>query len=517
MRKYLLLLKMLLYGAFGINKAIHSKDKKQRRQILTFSAAWAVLILCAVLFSYYTAVGCAYMGITDSLPALTLMFSSVVTMFLMFFELNGMVFGLKDYDAVMSLPVTGTAVILSRVSLAYFMNAALAAVMMTPSALVFGNAVNAPAPVCAMLLAAPLIAPLIPMTAALTASAAITAVSARFKHKNIIAITLGLAAAITVFMLSFNINGDAEMLADLGKAVGDAVNKIYPPARLFSTAVNGNDAAFFAGFAAASAIPAVLFTAVLNKFYIKINTAIFSHYRRNDYRVGSLKQSAPLKALYLKEIRRFITCAIYAVNQGFGAALIVVSGIALALADLSWATGYFEYMHCVPFVMALIVSLTSTTCVSLSLEGKYRWIVCSVPVSAKTVFDSKIAVHLTVYLPACLAGGALWARALKPGAAMSICMIAVPAVYTTFAAVAGMYINVRYPKYDWASEYYCVKGGSASLMIALAVSLISTFVPLALCFLLPGSGPVLPLAASAATVAAAYVLYRRLRGVKLYF
>ncbi len=45
-----------------------------------------------------------------------------------------------------------------------------------------------------------------------------------------------------------------------------------------------------------------------------------------------------------------------------------------------------------PIILAIFVSMTSTTAASLSLEGKNRWIMCSVPTRARTVYHSKIAV-----------------------------------------------------------------------------------------------------------------------------
>ena len=523
MRKFFLLIKMLAYGLLGINKAIHSRDKKQRRQVISFAAAWAVMILCAVALSLSTAIGCARMGAADSLPALMLLYCSMITLVLTFMESNGMIIGIKDYDAIMSLPVAGSVVIASRVTFVYLLNLALAAIVMLPAAFVFGSAVGADATVYLMLLTAPLFAPLIPMVAALTFGSLITAAAVRFKYRNVVSIVLSVAATLTILVLSMSFNGDVDELADFGRSLSAAVNKTYPIAGLLSKAVNKNDAASYAVFASVSVAAIIVFVAVLNRFYAKINAAVFSYYRKNDYRVGTLKTSSPFMALYKKEMRRLATCTIYALNQCFGAVLFIVAGAALLAAgparmaaELELGDLLNDYMHCVPFVMALIVGMTSTTCVSLSLEGKYRWIVCSVPVGAKTVFDSKIAVHLSVFLPACAIGAPLWIAALIPDVTQAAFMLLIPVVYTFFVAVAGMYLNVRYPRYDWASEYYCVKGGSASLMLSLAVSFGATIGPLILCAMMPAYGVALQALVTAAVAAVTLVLYRKLNGVRLY-
>jgi ABC-2 type transport system permease protein len=52
-----------------------------------------------------------------------------------------------------------------------------------------------------------------------------------------------------------------------------------------------------------------------------------------------------------------------------------------------------------PLVLAVFITMTSTASASLSLEGKNRWIMCSAPVRAIDIFNSKIAVNLTVICP----------------------------------------------------------------------------------------------------------------------
>jgi len=227
-------------------------------------------------------------------------------------------------------------------------------------------------------------------------------------------------------------------------------------------------------------------------------------------------------ALYKKELRRLFTCSIYAMNSGFGAVLFVAAGVGLMFAGNQFADAYFEmenffgaYMHCAPFAMAIIVALNSTTCVALSLEGKNRWIACSVPVGAKTIFDSKILVHLTVFLPACVIGAPLWILALKPAAAQIVFMMLIPLIYAAFVGVAGMYVDCKNPRYDWASEYYCVKG-SMNVVKAVGIGLGTSIAPLILCAVFPGFGIAIEVLTAAALTAVTVVLYRRLGKAKLH-
>ena len=40
-----------------------------------------------------------------------------------------------------------------------------------------------------------------------------------------------------------------------------------------------------------------------------------------------------------------------------------------------------------------------------------------------------------------------------------------------------MLLNVKYPRYDWTSEYYAVKGGAVSVLATVGVGLVLSAVP----------------------------------------
>lgn len=480
-RKYGLLLKVQMLNVFGINKIIHSRDKKERSQAALMGFAWLILIAVLVLYSALNSYACAQMGIVHALPSIILMVCSVITLFLTFMKSSGVLFGLRDYDMVMSLPVKSSVVVLSRLSIVYIMNLLISFIAIAPSVIIYGIYAEASVSVYIMLTLSIFLAPLIPMIIAMAIGVVITAISSRFRYKNIFAliISMALVLAIMYFSMTFQ-EGSLEQLANIETAVADALNAIYPPAALFSNAVVNNDWVSYGLFSLISVGIFVLFTSVTAVFYSKINTAMFSYSKRNNYRIGGLKASGAFNALYRKELRRLFSCTVYALNCCFGAVLFVVAGIALLFFDpakIMPELGFSEdilknYMQCFPFIISIFVGMSSTTCVALSLEGKNQWLMCSAPVKSEIVFNSKIAVNLTVLLPSSIIGGALFSFALKTDIIQTILMILIPCAYSLFISVLGMFVNVKFPKYDWISEYYAVKGGSVSLLITMLIGMI---------------------------------------------
>ena len=95
-------------------------------------------------------------------------------------------------------------------------------------------------------------------------------------------------------------------------------------------------------------------------------------------------------------------------------------------------------------------------------------------------------------------------------------MLVVPTAYACFISTLGMYMNVRFPRYDWTSEYYAVKGGAISVLATTGLGVLCSVVPLGICLGLPQYGePVMVMVAVILLLTAA-VLYHRLELVRLY-
>ena len=169
-----------------------------------------------------------------------------------------------------------------------------------------------------------------------------------------------------------------------------------------------------------------------------------------------------------------------------------------------------------PLVIAVFVTMTSTASASLSLEGKNRWIMCSLPVRAIDIFNSKIAVNLTVIFPFVLISAALsgFKMGISPKEAILLCIV--PTVYACFISVLGMYLNVKFPRYDWPSEYYAVKGGAISVLATMGAGMLSSLIHLSACLAFPNISSLIMAVTSALLLAVSFLLYGRLRQYSLY-
>lgn len=120
--------------------------------------------------------------------------------------------------------------------------------------------------------------------------------------------------------------------------------------------------------------------------------------------------------------------------------------------------------------------MTCTTCVSLSLEGKNVWIIKSLPIAPKMIYDSKILMNLSLSIPASLISAVLLIIGLKLDVWSSLFIVITPITYSFFSAVWGIFINNRFGYYDWVSETQIVKQSVGSF-VGMFGGLITAVIP----------------------------------------
>lgn len=227
--------------------------------------------------------------------------------------------------------------------------------------------------------------------------------------------------------------------------------------------------------------------------------------------------------MYKREFYRYFSCTIYALNSTIGIILLFVASVLLLfispeiLEKQIGIIGLNQILREVlPFVIAVFITMTSTASASLSLEGKSRWIMCSIPVRAIDIFNAKIAVNLTVIFPFMLISTVLLGITMKVSLIQTVFLCIVPTVYALFISVFGMYMNVKFPKYDWTSEYYAIKGGSISVLSSMGVGMLSSLIPLFTCIIFSDYTICIMSIVSVFLLIVSFVLYKKLHQYRLY-
>ncbi|UNP75990.1 permease [Bacillus nitratireducens] len=477
------LLKIRLITQLGLNTFKYEKDKKKKQNKILLSASIVLVGVMLMLYCGASAYGLVKLGISEIIPVYALVISSVLTLFFTIFKANGEIFAFKDYDLLMSLPIRVSTVITSRFLYLYMLNTLFSIIIMLPMGVVYGIHERPSVSFYFMWFISMFIASLIPTTIAAIFGAAITAIASKFKNTNKITTTLSFIVIITFgfFMLkSGNAQYSLNDMNGMGAIVSEQLTKVYPLANMFQKAIVNADIVAFILFVGISVIWYYLFVKILSLKYKQINTGITTYHMLSNYEIHSMRKESVLVALYKKEMKRFFSSTVYVINSGMGVVMALAFALAIVVVGPSQLIEYpgIETLlqKVAPFAIAAAISMTCTTCVSLSLEGKNVWIIKSLPITPKMIYDSKILMNLSLSIPASLISAVLLIIGLKLDVWSSLLIVITPITYSFFSAVWGIFINNRFGYYDWVSETQIVKQSVGSF-VGMFGGLITAVIP----------------------------------------
>ncbi len=495
MKQIWLLTKIQLRTAFDFNQILRNRSRTAKKKSYAFIAVslFLVILLAGASFVYSLAIGTSLkmLGMLYLLPELMMAVTCVVTIMTTIYKVKGTLFGFRDYDLIMSLPVKTSTVVMSRLLLLYAINIIFTLMIMVPAAIAYGILGAASPYFYAASLLTVFFIPVLPMVIAAVIGTVITVIASKFRHSNLInlLITFGLLSSVMVF--SFNADDSEQALGQMGAVLIKQVDGIYPLAGMYRRAVCDFNLPSVLLFLLISILAFAVFSILAGYKFKAINTNLAANRTRADYEVGNMEQASPFTALYRKELRRYFSSSLYVLNTAFGIVMMTIGAVAALfmnteslaqILEIPQAAGLIGSL--VPVIVSMCVAMTFITACSISLEGKNLWILKASPVLTRTIFLSKIAVNLTITLPAVLFDGILIAIGLKLSLAESLMLLIMPLAYAVFTAVSGLFINLALPNLNWSAEVTVIKQSAAS-MVATFGGLAAVALPMVLLFLLP--------------------------------
>ena len=265
-------------------------------------------------------------------------------------------------------------------------------------------------------------------------------------------------------------------------------------------------------------IIAVAFVGAVAYWYKKLNTIVLAQHTHRKVKIRTELFASQFNAMYKKELKRFFSCTIYALNSSIVIILLFVIAcvgyfimpktIISTLQDMGMLDIVVDIL---PLLISAFVSICCTTSASLSLEGKSRWIMCSIPVQPIAIFNAKIAVNLTIVLPVLWLSLIFINNIFTLELIQTILLFAVPTVITFFISIMGMFFNIKFPRYDWTSEYYAIKGGAISVLLTIGIGVVVSVCPLYLCIFLRKYSEIIISVVAVLVLLVTILLYRKIK------
>ncbi|MDD4699539.1 MAG: hypothetical protein PHV07_04670 [Oscillospiraceae bacterium] len=493
MNKIFFVCKAYYLSFFGINKALHSKDKHEK--IKTFFTLLGIMLLGLLIlgasFMYSLMIGTAYrdFGRPEALIAMMMAASSIICLATTISKGSSVIFTSRDYNIIMSLPVKTSDIIIAKLIVLYGMNLVFTLFVMIPATIVFGVFTAAPVVYYLVALIMMLFIPIVPLIIGTILSILIGIIAGHFKFKNIVNILLMLIFTVGVMFLSFSFSfnvDNPEQLFNIGNTIIATFYNIYPLTQMYTLAVSGVNILFIFTFIVISAVFGVLFSWIVSLKFKQIYTYLTSTKSTSNYKMQELKNSRPLKALYIREVKRYIASPIYIFNTAFGAVMLLIAGVISVVSQETLLQAFSQepmlanFVNVlIPMIISIFVGMTNTTDVSISMEGKSLGIIKSLPVRTADIFLAKILVNLTINIPTVLIAATLFSISFKPGLFIIVMSFLIPLIYSFFTAVFGIVVNLIFPVFDWTNEAAVVKQSVAAMVGILggmALSILPTII-----------------------------------------
>ena len=483
MSKIWILIRAQLINFFPINEIREPRNKKQSSVVI---ASFGIITL-AIFFCVYnimTAKTLVQVGQQELIPAYMVAVSSFSILFLTIFYSNGILFGSRDIETLLSLPLKSSDIISSKFMFMYLLNFLIGFMFMLPGGIVW--VLNGSLNVLQIILyfTSMIFVPLIPMCIAACMGMIVVAVSSYFKRKNVIAlifsfVMIGIIGYIAVSAMKSGNEDSIEIM------LSKQITALYPISGLFVQHTNFPMYIGMGLFIAFSTAVFYIFVKIVAMKYGLLNTLAKTTSRYSDNKTSYNRKSIFL-ALYKKEMGRFLSSYMAVLNAGLGVILLCVFSIFLLfnsveqIGESSGIENINEYLsNFAPLFIASMLTLSCPAASAISLEGKNIWILQSSPVKVKMILNSKIAVNLTLHLIGYMISMFAFTLKLDMNFIQVINLIIVPICYSIFITVIGISLNKKYPNYEWESEMMVVKQ-SMPVIVSGLVGIIALITPILL-------------------------------------
>ncbi len=415
------------------------------------------------------------------------------------FETKSELFECKDNELLLSMPIRPKDIVAARVLVVLIYNYLEELIIMLPCIVVYIVYSPSVSGIVGSLLMIVLL-PLISTALASGVGYAVALISKKIRKNSFVIVAVSL-----LFLLVYFIGYDVifENLESFLAEVQESGSVSRMPFLYYiGSAALLKPESIFVLAAAAIGLPAVAY-ALISKSYISIATDN-GEGKHVAYKGGKFKQKSVLWSLTVKELRKFISSAMYMLNAGLG--LVFSVGLSVyavfnrkLILDLAaqLAAEGFEYSFSAvisPLAIVALVFMTSMNIMSacsLSLEGKNFWILKTMPVSARTVLLSKAFPQIIVSTPPTLISSILLIIATGAPVEYWMFFILAPLFANIFTAFFGVVINVAFPKFEFDNETQPIKQSLSVFLVMMATMLVSVLIFVASILLIDKLSPLL--------------------------
>ncbi len=463
---------------------------------LTILSSMRLLLIVLSVVAIFSLLGALLTFIDPhSAPALAVTVGSAVSFVFTIVQAGGSLFGQRDLDFRMTLPISTRAMTMSQISAFFIYQLLWSIIIMLPMCISYLAMVPSSTPQIAFMLAAVILTPMVPVSVGVLIAFALSVFSSRFKYSSIVYVVLGMAASVLIyvaFVAMYMQSGSSSAQGGQSTPMLDVIWAIrlvafaYPPSAWVGAAMQGAIIEGVAFIVLSLAIPALL-VEVFSRFYLKINSIVASRTSGHsvELSLASSHSSTPLKAMVKMEFKRILSIPQYAINSMFGDVMMIVLAIVIAVLGVSAsvhgvvvsymgmdegaASAAADYIAvAVPWVVAFFGAMSTSASCAVSVEGRQAWIMVTAPLETKDILAAKIwtnMLYVGVFVVACALILCI-AGVIDPVCGAETVLLACGFAFLN--SCLGVMVDAKSPNYSWVKPADVVKRSKGIMAVSIA-------------------------------------------------
>lgn len=387
------------------------------------------------------------------------------------------IYGSKDNDLLLSMPIKVRDILLSRIFVLLIMNYIYEAIVVLPCLFIYFIRTKFQFLSFLYAIIVVLTLPLLVITLSCIFGWVMAMIMRKIRNKTAITLILSLGFLGVYFYVINKFPEYVTMLVQNGKSIGDAIKQTLFPIYHLSIAITEGSFVSLIFYLPCVLIPfgIVLFLLANNFIHIAISKAPTKKVKLKE---NDMKYSSQRISLLKREFDHFLSKPTVILNAALGIAFtVVLAGAVLVkgadilelLGDMPKEAKDMFLQVKMPFLCFAVIATNSMNIMSassISLEGNRLWILKSLPIKTKDILMGKVMFHLLLCIPPTILCSVVCSIVFSLGLLDSLCVILIPISFIIFEAFFGILMNLWKPKFDWVNETVVVKQ-SASVMITM--------------------------------------------------
>lgn len=463
--KFLILLKNTISNSFKL-KTTSTKKK-------IFIGIFAIYLLGCLMFTFKTNLDSIFLtlkslNLTSYFLSVVVLLSNIFSFSMTFFMAKNILFQSKDNDLLLTLPLKKEVIISSRLIYLYLYNFVVNLICLIPGLYIYiiNTGFNSPIILISIILI--FLSPIIPTLLASLFGYLIAFLSNKFSKSNLFDYVFNL---LFIFIYLYILFGNNTFLVNI------VLNKnikylLYPIYLVYKSVSNP---LYIIIFIIVNIIILGLFIYLFKNIYFKLIINVNKIKTKNNYNFNKTKEvyNTKSKALLKKEIKTYFSSFIYVFNTIIGPVILLILGIYIIFSNniIDMLPKDIDINIYIYFALTFIISLTNTTCCSISMEKQNFYLLKTLPVSEKEIFNNKLKLNILLVLPSVL----FFLIIVYIKGLINFYDMYLLFFYSCFLnfviSMYGLLINLRFPMFDALSDQVIVKR-STSVMLGVVAPII---------------------------------------------